>query len=66
MGVDAVRTQVEGSIGPRGAGVVPLALALFVFILVANWFSVLGIGSEIEWMAPPTSDINVTLALALW
>jgi F-type H+-transporting ATPase subunit a len=40
-------------------------VALFVFILVANWFSVLGIGSEIEWLPTPTSDINVTLALAL-
>ncbi len=39
-------------------------MALFVFILVANWFSVLGIGSEIEWIGPPTSDINMTLALA--
>ena len=65
MGVQAVQKQVEGTIGPRGAAVVPLAVALFVFILVANWFSVLGIGSEIEWLGPPTSDINVTLALAL-
>ncbi len=65
MGVEAVQTQVEGTIGPRGAAVVPLAVTLFIFILVANWFSVLGIGSEIEWLAPPTSDINVTLALAL-
>jgi F-type H+-transporting ATPase subunit a len=65
MGVEAVRTQVEATIGPRGAAVVPLAITLFVFILVANWFSILGIGSEIEWIGPPTSDINVTLALAL-
>ncbi|HLM95382.1 MAG TPA: F0F1 ATP synthase subunit A [Acidimicrobiales bacterium] len=65
MGVQAVQKQVEGTIGPRGAAIVPLAVALFVFILVANWFSVLGIGSEIEWIGPPTSDINVTLALAL-
>ena len=65
MGVDAVRRQVEGTIGARGIAVVPLAVALFVFILVANWFSVLGIGSEIEWLPTPTSDINVTLALAL-
>jgi len=64
-GVQAVQQQVEGTIGPRGAAVVPLAVTLFVFILVANWFSVLGIGSEIEWIGPPTSDINVTLALAL-
>ncbi len=65
MGVQSVSQQVEATIGPRGAAVVPLAVTLFVFILVANWFSVLGIGSEIEWIAPPTSDINVTLALAL-
>jgi F-type H+-transporting ATPase subunit a len=64
MGVEAVQKQVEGSIGERGAAVVPLAVALFVFILVANWFSVLGIGSEIEWLGTPTSDINMTLALA--
>jgi len=63
--VEAVSRQVEGSIGPRGAAVVPLAVTLFVFILIANWFSVLGVGSEIEWLGPPTSDINLTLALAL-
>ena len=54
MGIQAVQQQVEGTIGPRGAAIVPLAVALFVFILVADWFSVLGIGSEIEWLAPPT------------
>jgi F-type H+-transporting ATPase subunit a len=64
-GVQLVRRQVEGTIGPRGAAIVPLAVALFAFILVADWFSVLGIGSEIEWVGTPTSDINVTLALAL-
>ena len=65
MGVSAVRTQVEGSIGTRGAAVVPLAVALFVFILVANWFEALGIGSPIEWLPAPTGDINLTLALAV-
>jgi F-type H+-transporting ATPase subunit a len=65
MGIDAIQTQVQGSIGPAGMSVVPLAVTLFVFILVDNWFSVLGIGSEIEWLGTPTSDINVTLALAL-
>jgi F-type H+-transporting ATPase subunit a len=64
MGVSAVRKQVEGSIGPRGAAIVPLAVTLFVFILVANWFEALGIGSDIEWLPAPTGDINLTLALA--
>jgi F-type H+-transporting ATPase subunit a len=65
MGVTAVRRQVEGSIGPAGEAIVPLAVALFVFILVANWFEALGIGSDVEWLPAPTGDINVTLALAL-
>jgi F-type H+-transporting ATPase subunit a len=64
MGVSAVKKQVEGAIGPRGMAVVPLAVALFVFILVANWFEALGIGSDIEWLPAPTGDINLTLALA--
>ncbi|HVC69738.1 MAG TPA: F0F1 ATP synthase subunit A [Acidimicrobiales bacterium] len=64
MGVSAVRKQVEGAIGPRGSAIVPLAVTLFVFILVANWFEALGIGSDIEWLPAPTGDINLTLALA--
>jgi F-type H+-transporting ATPase subunit a len=64
MGVSAVGKQVEGSIGPKGMAVVPLAVALFVFILIANWFEALGIGSPIEWLPAPTGDINLTLALA--
>jgi len=63
--VGAIQQQVEGSIGPNGASVVPLAVALFFFILFANWLSVLGIGSKYEPIAPPTADVNVTLALAL-
>ena len=31
---DAITKQVEGSIGPRGLAIVPLALTLFVFIFV--------------------------------
>src|ERR1019366_964785 len=46
MGVSAVRKQVDGAIGPCGAAIVPLAVTLFVFILVANWFEDLGIGSD--------------------
>lgn len=64
MGVSAVSKQVEGSIGPRGMAVVPLAVTLFIFILVANTFESLGIGSNIEWLPAPTGDINLTLALA--
>ncbi len=66
MAVGAVQTQVDDSIGPRGAKVVPLALTLFVFIFTCNLFEVLGIGSKFDFLPAPTSDINLPLAMALY
>jgi F-type H+-transporting ATPase subunit a len=66
MGVEAVQKQVDDSIGPRGAKVVPLAITIFVFIFVCNLFEVLGIGSRFEFLPAPTSDVNLPLAMALY
>jgi F-type H+-transporting ATPase subunit a len=66
MAVEAVQGQVNDTIGPRGAKVVPLALTLFVFIFTCNLFEVLGIGSKIDFLPAPTSDINLPLAMALY
>jgi len=66
MAVGAVQTQVEDSIGPGGAKIVPLALTLFIFIFTCNLFEVLSIGSKLEWLPAPTSDINLPLAMALF
>jgi len=66
MGVDTVTRQVEGSIGPRGRKVIPLALALFIFILVANFFEIFDIGAKVEALGPPTADVNLPLALAVF
>jgi len=66
------RTQIENAIGMKIAPfVLPLAVPLFVFILVANWLSVLPVqyttnGATHELLAPPASDINFVLALALF
>lgn len=58
-----IAEQVETRLGRRLAGnVVPLAVTLFVFILVANWISVLRVGQHPE---PPTSDANLPYALAV-
>lgn len=65
MGVGALTKQVEGSIGPKGTSVIPLAAALFVFIFVCNMFTVLGLGAKYEWLSAPNSDINLPLAMAL-
>jgi F-type H+-transporting ATPase subunit a len=66
MGVEAVTKQVEGSIGPRGLAIIPLATALFVFIFVCNLFEVVGLGAKYEWLLAPNSDINLPLAMALF
>ncbi len=68
-----MRNQVESAIGMKVAPfVLPLAVTLFVFILVANWISVLPVqytdahGVTTELLKPPASDINFVLALALF
>ena len=66
MLVGAVQKQVDDSIGPRGAKVVPLALTLFIFIFTCNLFEVVAIGSRFEVLPAPTSDINLPLAMALY
>ncbi len=65
MAIGAIKKQVEESIGPRGAAIVPLALTLFVFIFVCNLFEVLSIGAKLEWLPAPTSDVNLPFAMAL-
>ena len=63
--VDAVQTQVKQSVGPIPPFVVPLAVSLFTFILVANWIELIPSGHHPEVLPAPTADVNLTLALAL-
>ncbi len=65
MGVGAVRRQLAGSIGPAGMAIVPLAVALFVFILVANFFEIFTIGSKYAILGAPTANVNLPAALAV-
>ncbi|OHU98040.1 F0F1 ATP synthase subunit A [Mycobacterium talmoniae] len=68
-----MRNQIEGAIGMKIAPfVLPLAVTIFVFILISNWLSVLPLqysdkaGNAKELFAPPAADINYVLALALF
>ncbi len=65
MGLQAVTQQVEGSIGPRGVSVIPLAMALFVFIFVCNFFEIFLLGGKYEVLPPPTADVNLPAAMAV-
>lgn len=62
----SVESQVESSMGIRTAPwVVPFAVALFTFILFANWIAIIPSGHDPEYLPPPASDVNLTYALAL-
>ena len=63
---DQVERQVESTLGIRTAPfVVPMAIALFMFILLANWLAIIPTGHHPEYLPPPASDVNLTYALAL-
>jgi len=65
-----VTQQVEDTMGVKTAPfVVPLAMTLFLFILIANWLAILPAfhtGSGNEVIKPPASDVNLTYALAFF
>jgi F-type H+-transporting ATPase subunit a len=62
--VDSVTRQVEESLGRVNPFVIPLAIALFTFILIANWLELIPSGEE-DLLVAPTADVNLTYALAL-
>ena len=61
--ISAVERQVERSIGPSGRRIVPLAVTLFFFVVIANWLALVPTGSR-QHLPAPTGDINLTMALA--
>ncbi|HYB38284.1 MAG TPA: F0F1 ATP synthase subunit A [Mycobacterium sp.] len=68
-----MRNQIENTIGMRIAPfVLPLAVTIFVFILISNWLAVLPLqytdaaGRTSELLKPAAADINYVLALALF
>lgn len=57
------RDQVESTIGVRVAPyLIPISLALFVFILTSNWLGILPIEHTLG-LGPPTADVNLVYAL---
>lgn len=64
--VDAVERQVEGSMGEAGRSIVPLALTLFLFILIANALEFIPTGHNPQYLPPPTSDVNFPAAMAVF
>ena len=68
-----MRNQIESAIGMKIAPfVLPLAVTLFIYILISNWLSVLPLqytdheGKATELLSSAAADINYVLALALF
>ncbi len=64
--VKEVETQVEENLGKVNPYVVPLAVALFFFILIANWIEVVPTepNKHLHLLPSPTADTNLTYAMA--
>lgn len=63
--VGAVQAQVEEAIGISVAPfVVPMAAALFLFILISNWLAIFPAGHQPDHLPPATADVNTTFALS--
>lgn len=65
--VGTVEKQVEENLGRVHPFVVPLAVALFFFILFANWLELLPteINHDLHLLPAPTADTNLTYAMAI-
>jgi F-type H+-transporting ATPase subunit a len=67
--VSNVQTQVEDNLGRVHPFVVPLAVALFFFILIANWLELIPTklnDHSSELLVAPTADTNLTYAMAIF
>jgi F-type H+-transporting ATPase subunit a len=68
--VEQVNDLADSAIGPKGRRFVPVAVTLFLFILICNWIgfipSALHPGVSGEILPAPTSDVNLPLAMALF
>jgi F-type H+-transporting ATPase subunit a len=65
--IKEVTTQVEANLGKVNPFVIPLAVALFFFILTANWLEVIPteLNHETHLLPSPTADTNLTYAMAI-
>ena len=62
--VEQVSDLASSAIGPEGLPFVGLGVTIGLFVLVCNWLAFIPSGDP-GYLAPPTGDVNLPLALAL-
>lgn len=60
--VNFINGQVKEQIGERANYVVPLAVTIFTFLLIANWIEIIPTN---EKLPAPASDVNLPAAMAI-
>ena len=60
--VEFVNNYSEESLGARAATLMPVALTVFVFILISNYIGLI----PLPYLKSPTADLNTTLALGIF
>lgn len=64
--VNEVNTQVEANLGRLHPVAVPLAVSLFLVILIANWLEIIPSEPDgVHLLPAPTADTNFTFAMAI-
>jgi F-type H+-transporting ATPase subunit a len=61
---EQVADLADSAIGSQGRRFVGLGVAVGVFILICNWIAFIPSGDP-GWFPPPTSDVNLPLAMAV-
>jgi F-type H+-transporting ATPase subunit a len=61
---EQVSDLADSAIGPQGRRFVGLGVCVGIFILVCNWIAFIPSGDP-GWFPPPTSDVNLPLAMAV-
>jgi F-type H+-transporting ATPase subunit a len=61
---EQITDLADSAIGPQGRRFVGLGVGVGVFILVCNWIAFIPSGDP-GWFPPPTSDVNLPLAMAV-
>ena len=64
--VGGIERQVGETMGEAGQPIVPLAVTLFLFILIANELEMIPTGHTPQYLPAPTGDINFTAAMAVF
>jgi F-type H+-transporting ATPase subunit a len=62
--VEQVSDLASSAIGPEGLPFVGLGVTIGLFVLICNWLAFIPSGDP-GYLAPPTGDVNLPLALAL-